>query len=116
MASHVAAELDAIRAVGGGYKPRLVFTSSIAVFGAPFPEAIGDGQAETGERTVEPVVVPLEREHLVVLDLAGLEDGVTDGHGMVERPDGRLIADQHLRRPNPLDGRGPIPAEQQLAG
>jgi D-erythronate 2-dehydrogenase len=25
-----------------GYKPRVVFTSSIAVFGAPFPEAIGD--------------------------------------------------------------------------
>src|SRR6201996_8340048 len=34
--------LDAVRLVGGGYKPRLVFTSSIAVFGAPFPEAIGD--------------------------------------------------------------------------
>jgi nucleoside-diphosphate-sugar epimerase len=34
--------LDAIRAVGDGYKPRVVFTSSIAVFGAPFPEAIGD--------------------------------------------------------------------------
>lgn len=34
--------IDAIRLVGGGYKPRLVFTSSIAVFGAPFPEAIGD--------------------------------------------------------------------------
>ena len=33
--------IDAIRAVGGGYKPRLVFTSSIAVFGAPFPEKIG---------------------------------------------------------------------------
>ena len=33
---------DAIRALGGGYKPRVVFTSSIAVFGAPFPEAIGD--------------------------------------------------------------------------
>jgi D-erythronate 2-dehydrogenase len=33
---------DAIRLVGGGYKPRVVFTSSIAVFGAPFPEAIGD--------------------------------------------------------------------------
>jgi nucleoside-diphosphate-sugar epimerase len=33
---------DAIRLAGGGYKPRLVFTSSIAVFGAPFPEAIGD--------------------------------------------------------------------------
>jgi nucleoside-diphosphate-sugar epimerase len=26
----------------GGYRPRVVFTSSIAVFGAPFPEAIGD--------------------------------------------------------------------------
>ena len=25
-----------------GYKPKVVFTSSIAVFGAPFPEAIGD--------------------------------------------------------------------------
>src|SRR6201999_2539336 len=25
-----------------GNKPRLVFTSSIAVFGAPFPDAIGD--------------------------------------------------------------------------
>ena len=27
---------------GGSYRPRVVFTSSIAVFGAPFPEAIGD--------------------------------------------------------------------------
>jgi nucleoside-diphosphate-sugar epimerase len=34
--------IDAIRAIGGGYKPRLVFTSSIAVFGAPFPDKIGD--------------------------------------------------------------------------
>jgi D-erythronate 2-dehydrogenase len=33
---------DAVRTIGDGYKPRLVFTSSIAVFGAPFPEAIGD--------------------------------------------------------------------------
>jgi len=33
---------DAIRLTGGTYKPRVVFTSSIAVFGAPFPEAIGD--------------------------------------------------------------------------
>jgi D-erythronate 2-dehydrogenase len=32
--------LEAIRAAG--HHPRLVFTSSIAVFGAPFPEAIGD--------------------------------------------------------------------------
>ena len=33
---------DAVRSVGDGYRPRLVFTSSIAVFGAPFPDAIGD--------------------------------------------------------------------------
>src|SRR5262245_66662146 len=32
--------LEAIR--DAGHTPRLVFTSSIAVFGAPFPEAIGD--------------------------------------------------------------------------
>jgi nucleoside-diphosphate-sugar epimerase len=34
--------LEAVRAVGDGYHPRLVFTSSIAVFGAPFPDAIPD--------------------------------------------------------------------------
>ena len=34
--------LEAIRCAGGGYHPKLVFTSSIAVFGAPFPEKIGD--------------------------------------------------------------------------
>jgi nucleoside-diphosphate-sugar epimerase len=34
--------LEAIRAAGGGYHPRLVFSSSIAVFGAPFPDAIAD--------------------------------------------------------------------------
>ena len=33
---------EAIRTIGHGYRPRLVFTSSIAVFGAPFPDAIGD--------------------------------------------------------------------------
>jgi nucleoside-diphosphate-sugar epimerase len=33
---------EAIRKLGDGYRPRLVFTSSIAVFGAPFPEAIDD--------------------------------------------------------------------------
>jgi nucleoside-diphosphate-sugar epimerase len=33
---------DAIRLTGDGYRPRVVFTSSIAVFGAPFPDAIGD--------------------------------------------------------------------------
>jgi len=34
--------LDAIRLVGEGYCPRVVFTSSIAVFGAPFPDVIDD--------------------------------------------------------------------------
>jgi D-erythronate 2-dehydrogenase len=34
--------LDAVRRVGSGYRPRVVFASSIAVFGAPFPDAIGD--------------------------------------------------------------------------
>jgi nucleoside-diphosphate-sugar epimerase len=34
--------IDAVRAIGGNYKPRIVFTSSIAVFGAPFPDKIGD--------------------------------------------------------------------------
>ena len=33
---------EAIRKQGGGYCPRVVFTSSIAVFGSPFPDAIGD--------------------------------------------------------------------------
>jgi nucleoside-diphosphate-sugar epimerase len=34
--------IEAIRAAGDSYCPRLVFTSSIAVFGAPFPETIAD--------------------------------------------------------------------------
>jgi nucleoside-diphosphate-sugar epimerase len=34
--------IEAIRAIGEGYRPRLIFTSSIAVFGAPFPDAIAD--------------------------------------------------------------------------
>jgi D-erythronate 2-dehydrogenase len=34
--------LEAIRQSGQGYCPRVVFTSSIAVFGAPFPHAVPD--------------------------------------------------------------------------
>lgn len=34
--------LDAIRTAGDGYKPKVIFTSSIAVFGAPFPHSIPD--------------------------------------------------------------------------
>jgi nucleoside-diphosphate-sugar epimerase len=39
--------LDGVRAMGHGYCPRVVFASSIAVFGAPFPEVIGDDQCLT---------------------------------------------------------------------
>jgi nucleoside-diphosphate-sugar epimerase len=38
--------LEAARAVSG-YRPRLVFTSSIAVFGPPLPDVIGDDHAPT---------------------------------------------------------------------
>lgn len=34
--------LEAIRLAGDGYHPKFVFTSSLAVFGAPFPQAIPD--------------------------------------------------------------------------
>lgn len=34
--------LEHIRRTGGGYHPKVVFTSSIAVFGAPFPHSIPD--------------------------------------------------------------------------
>src|SRR3954454_18612490 len=33
---------EAVRRIGDGYAARLVFTSSLAVFGAPFPDAIRD--------------------------------------------------------------------------
>jgi D-erythronate 2-dehydrogenase len=33
---------DAIRRVGGGYKPRVVFMSSVAVFGDPLPDVVED--------------------------------------------------------------------------
>jgi nucleoside-diphosphate-sugar epimerase len=39
--------LDAIRTAGDGYVPRVVFASSIAVFGTPLPDVIGDDQALT---------------------------------------------------------------------
>ena len=34
--------LEAVRKTGDGYRPKFIFTSSIAVFGAPFPHAIPD--------------------------------------------------------------------------
>ncbi len=39
--------LDGIRMRGSEYRPRVVFASTIAVFGAPFPEVIGDEQCLT---------------------------------------------------------------------
>jgi nucleoside-diphosphate-sugar epimerase len=39
--------LEAVRLAGGGYRPRLVFSSSVAVFGPPIPDVIGDEQATT---------------------------------------------------------------------
>src|SRR5262249_19539709 len=34
--------LEAIRKAGDGYHPKLIFTSSCAAFGGPFPDTIGD--------------------------------------------------------------------------
>ena len=39
--------LDAIRTCDQGYRPRVVYSSSIAVFGPPLPEVIGDDQCVT---------------------------------------------------------------------
>jgi D-erythronate 2-dehydrogenase len=39
--------LDAIRAREHGYRPRLVYSSSIAVFGPPLPDVIGDDHGTT---------------------------------------------------------------------
>ena len=39
--------LEAIRAIGPGYRPRVVISSSVAVFGPPFPDVIGDQQRTT---------------------------------------------------------------------
>src|SRR4051812_32924772 len=39
--------LDAIRAHAQGYRPRVVYSSSIAVFGPPFPDVIGDDYRAT---------------------------------------------------------------------
>jgi D-erythronate 2-dehydrogenase len=39
--------LDAVRATRRSYRPRLVFSSSIAVFGPPFPDVIGDEHGTT---------------------------------------------------------------------
>ena len=39
--------LEGVRLAGDAYRPRLVFSSSVAVFGPPLPDVIGDEQATT---------------------------------------------------------------------
>ncbi len=39
--------LDAVRAVGPSYRPRIIFASSIAVFGSPLPQVISDDHCLT---------------------------------------------------------------------
>ena len=39
--------LEAIRTCGRGYRPRVVYSSSIAVFGPPFPDVIDDDRCTT---------------------------------------------------------------------
>src|SRR3984957_6669093 len=68
--------LEAVRALGGGYRPRLVFTSSIAVFGAPFPESIPDDFALT------PLTSYGTQKAMVELMLADCtRRGFADGNG-----------------------------------
>jgi nucleoside-diphosphate-sugar epimerase len=66
---------DAIRACGPGYRPRVVFSSSIAVFGPPFPDVIGDDQVTTPATSYGTQKAMIE---LLVSDYArrGFLDGV----------------------------------------
>ena len=68
--------LDAIRGQGDAYRPRVVFSSSIAVFGPPFPDVIGDDQATTPQTsygTQKAVAELLLADH----SRRGLADGVS---------------------------------------
>jgi nucleoside-diphosphate-sugar epimerase len=68
--------LEAIRGQGDAYRPRLVFSSSIAVFGPPFPDVIGDDQGTTPRTsygTQKAVAELLVADH----SRRGLVDGVS---------------------------------------
>jgi len=67
--------LDAIRACGAGYRPRVVFSSSIAVFGPPLPDVIGDDQRLTPATSYGTQKAMIE---LLLADYArrGLVDGI----------------------------------------
>ena len=69
--------LEAIRATGDGYQPRVVFTSSMAVFGAPFPNAIPD------EFHLTPLTSYGTQKAIVELMLADYtRRGILDGVGI----------------------------------
>mgnify|MGYP003338295749 CR=1 FL=1 len=84
--------LEAIRAVGDGYKPRVIFTSSMAVYGAPFKEVIEDDfhlTPLTSYGTQKMICEAMLAGRAVVATDVGsvrevVEDGVT---GLVVRPD-----------------------------
>ena len=87
--------LDAVREAGGGYRPRVVFASSIAVFGPPFPEAIGDDAR------------------------AGAADELRDAEGDRRAPPRRLLAARVARRhrdPPADDLRPPGPPNRAASG
>src|SRR4051794_11052508 len=67
--------LDAIRACDAGYRPRVVFSSSIAVFGPPLPDVIGDDHRLTPATSYGTQKAMIE---LLLSDYArrGLVDGI----------------------------------------
>ena len=69
--------LEAIRAAGGGYRPRFVFASSLAVFGAPLPDVIPDNQALT---PLSSYGTPKASGELLVADYR--RRGCIDGSGL----------------------------------
>ena len=71
--------LEAISTAGDGYRPRFVFASSIAVFGAPFPDVIPDDFALT------PLTSYGTQKAMVELMLADhTRRGFVDGVGIKE--------------------------------
>jgi nucleoside-diphosphate-sugar epimerase len=68
---------EAIRAVGDGYRPRVVFASSIAAYGAPFPDTIGDDFVTTPHTSYGTQKVICE---LLLADYS--RRGVFDGIGL----------------------------------
>ena len=85
--------LDAIRACDQGYRPRVVYSSSIAVFGPPLPEVIGDDHCVTPATSYGAQKSMIE---LLLADHARL--GFVDGN--------RHPAADDLRAAGPAEPRG----------